>query len=101
MEYNPRGNTLGSFLRESPNLGSVLRRKGEIAQALYRGSVRKRSGELARDVRVSTHVGGAKKDRLVTDVIVFTPYAASHEFGTTRQRGYHELQQALEAVKDS
>lgn len=99
MEYNRRGNDFGSMLRSSPEFRAMLHAKGRLVQAGYRQRVAKRSGELARSVSTSTHLGGVKNDRLVETVTVSASYAASHEFGTTRQRGYHELLQALQDAR--
>jgi len=101
MDYNPRGNTLGGFLRSSPGLRDMLLHKGEVARRLYRTGVRKRSGTLGSVVRVEVAIGGIKRDRQVATITASTPYAAAHEFGTTKQKGYHEMRAALEAVKDS
>ncbi len=86
MQYKPTSrnnpNGLAGLLR-SPQVRSLMREKGEIAQALYRGRVARRTGQLARETRVETAIGGRRNDRWTARVISRPPnqHAASHEFG--------------------
>ncbi|WP_280393044.1 hypothetical protein [Nocardia wallacei] len=66
----------------SPEMRSLMFERAEIAQALYREIVAKRTGRLARSARVETFIGGKKNDRWQSRLIVEESYAASHEFGT-------------------
>lgn len=62
----------------------LLESHANTAAMLYQAVVAKRSGALARDVRVHTRVGGLANDRWVAQLIVGEQidYGASHEFGT-------------------
>ena len=100
MDYSLRGNNFGGLLK-SPQMDPMLRAKGEIVAALYRLGTAHRTGELATSVRVSTQIGGIKHDRREATVTTSASYAASHEFGTTRQKGFHELRTALEGLGNS
>lgn len=86
-------------LTMGPQMRSLMREYGDEIEAIYRGIVAKRTGRLARETRVETFIGGRKNDRWVARVIAYADYAASHEFGTSEQRGYHELRKALEMRK--
>lgn len=68
-------------LMKSPEMRSLMRERGEIAEALYREIVAKRTGRLARSTRIETHIGGKANDRWEVTLTVTAPYAASHEFG--------------------
>lgn len=74
---------IGQVLLSQP-YRRLLESKGNAAAALYQALVAKRTGRLARDVQVRTHIGGRNSDRWVATVVVGerVPYAASHEFGT-------------------
>ncbi len=83
----------------SPAVRSMVFQEAEKVQAKYRGLVAKRTGELARSVRVATSIGTGVKPgsspRWRGHVIAAAPHAAAHEFGGKGRRGYHELRQAL------
>lgn len=83
----------------TPAVRSMVLQEAEKVQAKYRARVAKRSGELARSVRVATSIGRGVKagssPRWRGHVIVTAPHAAAHEFGGKGRRGYHELRQAL------
>jgi len=84
-------------LTMGPQMRSLVREGAEQIEAIYRATVAKRTGTLARETRVETFVGGREMDRWCARVIAYAPYAAAHEFGYDRQRGHHELRKALEA----
>ncbi|WP_029932514.1 hypothetical protein [Nocardia otitidiscaviarum] len=67
----------------SSQMRALMFERGEIAQALYREVVAKRTGRLARSARVETFKGGLVRpgDRWCARLIVEAPYAASHEYG--------------------
>lgn len=97
----PVPNPALSAILKSDEVRSLVREKAEIAQAIYRGLVAKRSGRLARSARVQTFEDdGRWKGRLIVDA----PYAASHEYGTGRtggrpiQRAAHDLNRVLNAM---
>jgi|SRR5690606_21856033 len=86
----------------SPEMRALMFERGEIAQAIYRDIVSKRTGRLARSARVETFKGGDLRpgDRWCARLIVDAPYAASHEYGTddgdmTVQAGFHDLNTVL------
>lgn len=87
--YQPNHAGIGELLKGN-QMRSLVRERTEIAEALYRGRVARRTGMLARDTRVSTFLGGplnnmAKGDRWVGRLTVGSQrveYGASHEFGT-------------------
>lgn len=81
-----------------PEFRSFMVDQAELVRAVYRENVAHRSGQLAREVRVESFIGGRRMDRWCARVVAYAPYAAAHEFGTSGQRGYHELAHALEAV---
>lgn len=83
-------------LTMGPQMRSLMVDNAEQIRAIYRSVVAKRSGTLASEVRIETFIGGRQLDRWCARVIAYAPYAASHEFGTFKQRGYHELRKALE-----
>lgn len=77
-----------------PGIGQVLlsqqyrrlmERGGNTAALLYQALVAKRTGELARDVQVRTHIGGLNNDRWVATVVVGENVIEDlpHEFGWT------------------
>lgn len=77
-----------------PQMRSLMFERGEIAQAIYRDIVAKRSGRLARSARVSTFIGGRKRDRWASRLTVGgedATYGASHEFDTEHTKGVHDL----------
>ncbi|MEU3011058.1 hypothetical protein [Nocardia asteroides] len=86
---------LGSEMR------SLMREKGELAEALWRELVAIRTGRLARSSRIETHIGGRSNDRWAATLIVGTgaPYGVAHEFGHDNDGrpvvGAHELNAAL------
>ena len=82
-------------LTMGPEMRSLMRGYAEEIEAIYRTIVAKRTGRLARETRIETFIGGRRNDRWVARLIAYAPYAASHEFGTSDQPGYHELLKAL------
>lgn len=81
-----------------PQMRSLMQEKAEIAQALYREIVTKRSGRLAASARVETFVGGRRNDRWCGRLIVDAaqaPYAASHEYGTEHGAAARDLNLVL------
>lgn len=79
----PRPNPFITQWLISPQCRAMVFESAELYQALYRGIVAKRTGELAKSARVSTNIEGG---RWVGVMEVGNPtayYAASHEFGTT------------------
>lgn len=86
MEYTPTSSsdpTGMAGLLMSPQVRSLMREKAEIAQALYRAQVARRTGDLARETRVETYRGGRRNDRWCARVISRPTHghAAAHEFG--------------------
>ncbi len=87
--YQPNHAGIGQLLKGS-EMRSLVRERTEMAEAIYRARVARRTGILARDTRVSTFLGGplndmARGDRWVGRLTVGNQrvvYAASHEFGT-------------------
>lgn len=67
----------------SSEMRALMFERGEMAQAIYRDIVAKRTGRLARSARVETFKGGTRRgqDRWCARVIVEASYAASHEYG--------------------
>lgn len=93
-----------TFLRSYEARRLVGSRGRELAR-IYRGKAHKRTGFLAASTRVTTVVGGLKKDRWEAHVEVTAPYAASHEYGTGRNDpenhnlpAYRELWESLQAL---
>ena len=74
---------VGKYLR-SAKVRSLMTEHAEIAVALYRDRVRKRTGENARLVRVHTEIGGKKHDRWTAYVTAYAPHALAREFGNSR-----------------
>lgn len=88
--YKDPNPAIGAALA-SPRMRSILTEVAEIAQALYRDRVAKRTGRLAASARVSTEFTRVLKGqpRWVGILTVggagprgTASYAASHEFGT-------------------
>ncbi|WP_228002141.1 hypothetical protein [Nocardia australiensis] len=97
MQNNiPAPNPAVGGILKSGEMRSLMFERGEVAQALYREIVAKRTGRLARSARVETFIGGSRGDRWCSRLIVEAPYAASHEYGTDDgntgiQVGAHDL----------
>lgn len=64
-----------------PDMRSLMLERAEIAQAIYREQVSKRTGTLARSARVETFVGGRRNDRWCSRLIIDAPHALPHEEG--------------------
>lgn len=84
----------------SPECRSMVFEKGEIAEAIYREVVAKRTGHLAASTHVTT---GIEDDRWISMMTVTAPYAASHEFGTDDGDlqiipGHHELNHVMDLM---
>lgn len=74
--------------------------RGELAEAMYREVVAKRTGRLAASTHVTTAIEG---DRWIAMMTALAPYAASHEFGTDNgnehiQPGHHEMNHVLDLL---
>lgn len=91
---------IGDLLK-GPEMRSLVRGGAEQVEAIYRATVAKRSGQLARETRIETFIGGSKNDRWCARLIAHAPHAASHEFGTSDQTGAGELRAALAAWRGS
>ncbi|WP_072814279.1 hypothetical protein [Rhodococcus zopfii] len=83
---NPNG--LAGLMLD-PKMRQLVRERAEIAKALYQARVAKRTGVLAREVRVVTYIGGPTP-RWCARVIAHAPHAASHEFGADGRPGAHD-----------
>lgn len=87
-----------------PECKRLVFAKASEASLIYQALVAKRTGRLARSVKVTTVIGGAKGDRWVGRVTVDTPYAAAHEFGHEQRGverdGFNELRDTLRHLKD-
>lgn len=82
----------------SSQIQTLMRERGEAAQAIYRSIVAKRTGRLAGSARVEVQIGGRRNDRWTARLIVDAPYAASHEYGTTggsQLSAAHDLNRVL------
>jgi hypothetical protein len=84
----------------SPQSRALVFERAEIAEALYREVVAKRTGRLAASTHVTT---GIEDDRWVALMTATAPYAASHEFGTDDgdldiRPGHHELNHVLDMM---
>lgn len=84
-------------LTMGPQMRSLMREGAEQIEAIYRATVAKRTGTLARETRIETFIGGREMDRWCARVVAYAPYAAAHEFGARRYKGHHELRRALES----
>lgn len=68
----------------SSQMRALMFERAEIAQAIYRDIVAKRTGRLARSARVETFRGGRLNDRWKSRLIVGgseAPYGLAHEYG--------------------
>lgn len=93
MRYTPtpRSDPHGlAGMLKSPQMRQLVQQRAEVAQALYRARVAKRTGQLARDVRIETFIGGHRNDRWCARVIAYAPHAAAHEFGADGRPGAHD-----------
>lgn len=96
----PSPNRAVAGLLLDPKMRSVMVQAAEIAQALYREVVAKRTGRLAGSARIETFIGGQDNDRWCSRLIVDAPYTASHEYGVDDGderivAGHHDLNQVL------
>lgn len=86
-----------------PECRKLMSSKANDAAMIYQALVAKRTGQLARSVKHSTAIGGAKGDRWVGRVTVTAPHAAAHEFGYTQRGverdGFDELRETLKHLK--
>ena len=92
-------NGLGQVLR-SQQYRRLLETHANTAAMLYQATVAKRTGELSRDVKVRTRIGGQANDRWVAQVIVGENVQQDlpHEFGTAAQghaNAAHDLDKVL------
>lgn len=85
-DYTPNKAGVGEML-VGPEIRSLVQDRGDMAVALYRERVKRRTGENAKAVRVHTEIGGKKNDRWTAVVTAFAPHAAAREFGNFRKRG--------------
>ena len=89
IPYRPEGgagtgNPALAQIAVSSQMRSVVLEAAEIAQAIYRDSVSKRTGRLAQSARVETAKGGRLKDRWIGRLSVGgteAPHGLGHEFG--------------------
>ncbi|MFC9892113.1 hypothetical protein ACFVMC_00325 [Nocardia sp. NPDC127579] len=92
----------------SATMRALMYERAEIAQAIYRDIVSKRTGRLARSARIETFRGGRLKDRWKARLIVGgneAPHGLGHEYGyevrdtsgetTSVVAGAHDLNQVL------
>lgn len=82
----------------SPECRSLVSGRAEIAEALYREVVAKRTGRLAASTHVTTEI---EDGRWVSMMTARAPYAASHEFGTGDldiRPGHHEMNHVLDML---
>lgn len=79
-------NGIGELLLGS-EMRALMYERAEMAQAIYRDEVTKRTGALARSARVETFVGGRRNDRWCSRMIVDAPHALPHEDGVGIHRG--------------
>lgn len=86
---------------KGPEVRSLVRGSAEEVESIYRATVAKRSGRLARETRIETFIGGRKNDRWCARLTAYAPYAAAHEFGNRRGGAAHELRNALNAWEAS
>lgn len=89
---------IGQMLK-GQEMRSLMRSAGEQVEAIYRGTVARRTGRLAASTRVETFIGGRRNDRWNARVIAEAPYAASHEYGTEKLNNSDELRNALNTWK--
>jgi len=97
------GNPAIAGILLSSQMRALMRERAEIAQAIYRDIVAKRTGRLARSARVETRIGGRQKDRWVGVLTIGgseAPHGLPHEFGTDDgdtnvQAAAHDLNQVL------
>jgi hypothetical protein len=69
----------------SPQMRALMSERAEMAQAIYRDIVAKRTGRLARSARIETFIGGRNNDRWKSRLIVggsTAPHGLPHEFGS-------------------
>ncbi|MGW4325450.1 hypothetical protein ACWEKR_06115 [Nocardia sp. NPDC004573] len=67
-----------------PQMRALMFERAEMAQAIYREIVAKRTGRLARSARIETFRGGRMHDRWKSRLIIGgseAPHALGHEFG--------------------
>ncbi|WP_433568058.1 hypothetical protein ACQP1O_43220 (plasmid) [Nocardia sp. CA-151230] len=69
-----------------PTCRALVFEVAELYQALYRGVVAKRTGELAKSARVSTGIEDGRWVGFMEIGSSTAYYAASHEFGVTGDR---------------
>lgn len=76
---------VGEVLMGQP-MRRLMESRANTVAMLYQASVAKRSGALARDVRVTTKIGGRNNDRWTGQVIVGEriDHDLRHEFGWTQ-----------------
>ncbi|QBS43862.1 hypothetical protein [Nocardia sp. CS682] len=98
MRFKPDSAGLAAYLKTSPHLRSILVDRAEIVVALYRDSLTRKTGRNAREVRVFTALGGARRDRLMSVVHAYSPYAAFREWGTKRNPAERGLRDALQQL---
>lgn len=85
----------------SPAMHRVVEERANTAALLAAAQVAKDTGDLARTAHAGTEIGGVDHDRWIGVMTLGrrgVDYAASHQFGTTRQPGAHELNAVLEQL---
>ncbi len=97
----PTPNPAVAGLLRSEGIRDLVQGKVNQALVLYRQTVAKRSGDLAKSARAEVVIGGVRSDRWVGRLTVGSdsaPYAASHEFGAQERAGAHDLNAVLNAM---
>jgi hypothetical protein len=100
--YTPDHRGIGALLR-GPEIRSLVTEKAEIAVALYRSKVKRRTGENARDVRIHTEIGADRHGGRWTAVVTaYAPHAAAREFGNRKNRNpEHVLRDVAQEMDES
>lgn len=85
----PHPNPALTEVLRSARMRAIMLELAELAQALYREEVAKRTGALAASARAYTEIGGIDNDRWIGVLSVGSanPYDLHHEFGTERSEG--------------
>lgn len=96
--YKPNRKGMAAYLSTSGDLRRHLAHKGEMAIALYRAGVKRKTGRNAREVRYRTTVGGKKKDRMIGEVIAYAPYSAYREWGTKHNAAERNLRSVARKI---
>ncbi|WP_036560593.1 hypothetical protein [Nocardia brasiliensis] len=95
----------------SPQMRALMYERAEIAQAIFRDIVSKRTSRLARSARIETYRGGRLKDRWKSRLVIGgaeAPHALGHNYGYQRRNkagqvtaviaGHDDLNQVLDML---